>query len=246
MRNGRKFTLIEMLVVVAIIGILAAMLAPALQKALESARTIQCINNLKQLGIILHQYANDYQGLLPHSSYPAPNDKRELQWSGVLRNYIPGEDKSGYWSSELYQCPTANIVASNWDSGHYYPFHRNYAANNLVLTHANDEACMNVASVPHSSQVAMLVDAPFCGDPAYGCWYRIEPNGGPWLKGDRSGKDNAYWETSVPYGEDHGTGGANSIFYRHKQGTLANTVRVDGSTGSYPFLNFLRGNLWRP
>lgn len=104
--RNRGFTLVELLVVIAIIGILVALLLPAVQAAREAARRMSCGNNLKQIGLALHNYHDSLQSF-PSGYFESGVDLRESWgWSALLLPYIEQgslHDQLGVTRGTLYE-----------------------------------------------------------------------------------------------------------------------------------------------
>lgn len=107
-RSRRGFTLIELLVVIAIIAILIALLLPAVQQARESARRTQCSNNLKQIGLAIHNYHDT------HNRFPLSSIDATLGRSGIFASILPFLDQGNTYQQynfSLGNSDPANLVA---------------------------------------------------------------------------------------------------------------------------------------
>ena len=155
-RSRRGFTLIELLVVIAIIAILAAILFPVFAQAREKARQTTCTSNMKQIGLALMLYLQDYDERFPFSAIPPPTTGL-VTWYGLVEPYVKagaGQDLSQPFSGGGGEVGRVGVAVAfgqvDHEFGDQFAGHRAAVAGRLDLYLGHGGRILRMPAMPGS------------------------------------------------------------------------------------------------
>jgi prepilin-type N-terminal cleavage/methylation domain-containing protein/prepilin-type processing-associated H-X9-DG protein len=168
-RYVRAFTLIELLIVIAVVGILSSMLLPALTRGKDSARRVQCASNLHQLGIAAELYWNDNEGVCFTARTMATNGG-VLHWCGWLESGKPeGQRRYDFADSKLFPyvsssdarlCPSLNSWTAQFKLKATNLVLCAYGYNSIALSPpVVSSPPVKIDQIRHFADVALFADA---------------------------------------------------------------------------------------
>ncbi|MSU62924.1 MAG: prepilin-type N-terminal cleavage/methylation domain-containing protein [Pedosphaera sp.] len=208
------FTLIELLIVIAIIAILASLLMPALSRAKSSAHRVQCVNHLRQLGLATQMYWDDNEGRAFRWRGAVTNGGR-IYWFGWMEDGIEGTRRFDSRQSALFPyllgrgvdvCPAFNYSSSRVKlkaTGASYGY-----GYNLLLSVPLNEPAINISHITRMSDLVLLADAA-----------QVNTFQAPASPGHPMLEEFYYLSTNEP-----------TVHFRHQQ--KANAVFADGHVGA--------------
>jgi prepilin-type N-terminal cleavage/methylation domain-containing protein len=127
----RGFSLVEILVVIAIVMLLVAMVLPIMQTARQQAHKVTCASNLRQIGLSLEMYSLDYSGYFPKEE--VMSSPIWTTWQMLLKPYIDKNQKkeAGYYTNLVHKCPADHDTYINAWSDNSYSYNSHLSLDNI-------------------------------------------------------------------------------------------------------------------